>query len=87
LESLVTQLTDNALIGVDLGDGYRKVRLQNRDKNKGKSSGYRVITFVIEQTDDGDEIYLVTVWDKSEDDSISVAEIETLSRETIEKEV
>ena len=46
-----------------------KIRLaiKSKSKGKGKSGGARVITYVV--TEDG-EVYLLTIYDKSEFDSV-----------------
>lgn len=44
-----------------------KIRLAIKSKGKGKSGGARVITYVLT---DNNEIYLLTIYDKSEFDSI-----------------
>lgn len=40
---------NNHKIGVDLGNGYRKVRMAITSKGKGKSGGCRVITLDVSQ--------------------------------------
>jgi hypothetical protein len=50
-----------------LGNNAFKVRLAIKSKGKGKSGGARVITYLI--TEDK-EVYLLTIFDKSELDSI-----------------
>ena len=65
-------------MGKDLGSGVRKIRMAVKSKGKGKSGGMRVITFnvIVDQTDT--EITLLTVYDKSEKESISDKEIKML---------
>lgn len=41
----LADLEANPLLGTDLGNGVRKVRLAITSKRKGKSGGARVITF------------------------------------------
>jgi hypothetical protein len=43
--SLVKDLSENNLMGTDLGGGIRKIRLASKSKKKGKSGGFRVIIF------------------------------------------
>ncbi len=43
LRELVKELMQNPTVGVDLGNGVRKVRMAISDKGKGKSHGARVI--------------------------------------------
>ncbi len=65
-------LNSNPKAGIDLGSNFYKLRLQNSDKNKGKSSGYRVITYFI---DENDVIYLVTIYDKSDIINVSTEKL------------
>lgn len=56
----------------------RKIRMAVKSKGKGKSGGMRVITFnvIIDRTDT--EITLLSMYDKSEKESISDKEIKML---------
>ena len=75
LQAFVDELFQNPNMGKDLGSGVRKIRMAVKSKGKGKSGGMRVITFnVITDT----EITLLTVYDKSEKESISDKEIKML---------
>jgi len=47
LKQFKKELLQNPTMGVDLGDGARKVRMAVSSKNKGKSGGARVITFQV----------------------------------------
>ena len=77
-------LIENPAMGTDLGNGVRKIRMAVKSKGKGKSGGVRVITFnvVINETDT--KITLLTVYDKSEQETISDKEIRIMLR-SIEK--
>lgn len=70
LFNLVEILTDNPTHGVSLGAGLYKIRLGSESKGGGKSGGFRVITYYLEQTPDGETLYLVTIYDKSEESSV-----------------
>ena len=78
LQAFVDELSQNPNMGKDLGSGVRKIRMAVKSKEKGKSGGMRVITFnvIVDQTDT--EITLLTVYDKSEKESISDKEIKML---------
>ncbi|HLP21610.1 MAG TPA: type II toxin-antitoxin system RelE/ParE family toxin [Chitinophagales bacterium] len=67
LAELEKTLLANPTAGTSLGNNAYKVRVSVKSKGKGKSGGMRVITFVI--TEDK-EIYLLTIYDKSEMDSV-----------------
>ena len=58
-----------------MGGGVRKVRMSIKSKGKGKSGGDRVITFNYLLDDENRDIKLMTVYDKSERETISDKEI------------
>lgn len=78
MEAFVSELSQNPNMGTDLGNGVRKIRMAVKSKGKGKSGGMRVITFnvIIDRTDT--EITLLSMYDKSEKESISDKEIKML---------
>ena len=67
LSELFEALTMNPETGTPLGNNAYKVRLAIRSKGKGKSGGGRVVTYVITEEK---EVYLLTIYDKSELDNI-----------------
>jgi mRNA-degrading endonuclease RelE of RelBE toxin-antitoxin system len=75
LLSLIDELELNPFTGIPLKNGYYKIRLSIKSKGKGKSGGARVITFVkiISET-----VFLVSIYDKSEQSDISNDELEKL---------
>lgn len=75
LDSLVEELAQNPYLGVDLGRNLRKVRLAISSKGKGKSDGARVITLVVEVSDDKTQIGLQYIYDKSEKESVTDKEL------------
>ena len=72
---LIAGLKESPRQGIDLGAGLFKIRLASKSKGKGKSGGLRVITYYIEQVGDDEVVYLVTIYDKSEEDSIDRADL------------
>lgn len=78
LKVLEKELCSNPNLGVDLGGGVRKIRMQISSKGKGKSGGARVISVNIYATVDETSINLLYIYDKSERSSISRKEIEEL---------
>jgi mRNA-degrading endonuclease RelE of RelBE toxin-antitoxin system len=58
--------------------GARKVRISNKDSNKGKSGGFRLLYYFI--TDD-EEIYLLALYSKSEDENYSDAQIREILKQ------
>ena len=76
--SLIAELKANPTLGTPLGDDCYKIRLAIGSKNKGKSGGARVITYVVVEDI---AIYLLTIYDKSEQDSISDKELKVMIKE------
>jgi len=72
IEELGKSLERNPIQGTSIGKNCYKIRLAIRSKNVGKSGGARVITHVkiIKQT-----VYLLSIYDKSEQPSIGDKEI------------
>ena len=68
-------LSSNPRQGKDLGAGFYKIRLSSESKGGGKSGGFRVITYYIEQKGDTQTIFLVTIYDKSEESSVDKKEL------------
>ncbi|MDE3144493.1 MAG: type II toxin-antitoxin system RelE/ParE family toxin [Bacteroidota bacterium] len=64
LNNVLSQTPD---LGTPLGNNIFKIRLAVKSKGKGKSGGMRTITFKI---DKNKEVYLLTIYNKSEMASI-----------------
>ena len=75
LERLQDELLANPTAGADLGDGVHKVRIAIASKNRGKSHGARVITYVYKIDEESGIITLLTIYDKEKVDTISAEEI------------
>lgn len=76
--SLRDELMLNPMLGVDLGGGVRKVRMQITSKGKGKSGGARVITMLIQRSEDLNEVGLHYIFDKSELENITDKELSAI---------
>lgn len=75
LALLEKSLIANPKQGADLGGGLYKIRLAVKSKGKGKSGGYRIITYVVTAIHDALIINLIYIYDKSEEATISKSEI------------
>ena len=80
LEQLEKELKDNPEFGEPLGANLYKVRLASKDKGKGKSGGFRVITYLMQEQNDLCEIFLITIYDKSEKSTIAKSTLIKLVR-------
>ncbi|MCG3166128.1 MAG: hypothetical protein POELPBGB_01904 [Bacteroidia bacterium] len=70
LEALEKSLILNPEQGTNLGANLYKIRLAVESKGKGKSGGFRIITYLVKQDKEQTEIYMLTIYDKSEEGSI-----------------
>ena len=75
LGALVDMLSSDPTIGTPLGSGSFKIRIAIASKGKGKSGGGRVITHVRVVSN---RVYLLTIYDKSEKDTLSDKELKEL---------
>lgn len=75
LQELVAVLAEDPAQGTALGKGCYKVRMSIASKGKGKSGGARVITCV---RIIGHQVWLLTIYDKSQRASISDKELKHL---------
>lgn len=75
LADLFETLKENPTIGTPLGNDVYKIRLAIASKGKGKSAGARVISYV--QVNDT-TVLLLSIYNKSDKDSISDKEIKEL---------
>lgn len=70
IDMLIEELLDNPTLGVSLGAGLYKIRLASKSKGGGKSGGFRVITYLIVESENKTDIHLITMFDKSEESNI-----------------
>lgn len=83
IEKLAEQLEDDAQIGISLGSGLYKIRLSVESKGGGKSGGFRVISYIVYQEPESSDVYLVTLYDKSEDNSFKKESLVKLIKKII----
>ncbi|MDO6440292.1 type II toxin-antitoxin system RelE/ParE family toxin [Cyclobacterium sp. 1_MG-2023] len=72
LQHLIETLVENPVLGIRLGHNLYKIRMKISSKNKGKSGGARVITFIV--TEDR-EVYLLHIYDKSQLENLTKEQI------------
>lgn len=78
LKKFEKELLKNPEIGDKLGDNTRKIRMAIASKGKGKRGGARIIACNVLISIENTNIYLLTIYDKSEQDSITEQEIRRL---------
>jgi len=75
---LIDELKENPTTGINLGNNTYKTRMAISSKGKGKSGGARVITYFV---DKDNIVYLLSIYDKSEEVNISDSEIKNILKE------
>ena len=75
IKVLGQSLEENPKQGTSLGNNVYKIRLSIASKQKGKSGGARIITFVKVENE---TIYFLTIYSKGEKDTINDNEIKLL---------
>ena len=78
LEVLENILLQNPEQGEPLGANLYKIRLASKDKGKSKSGGFRIITYLVQEQKLYFEIYLITIYDKSEESTILSSSLKKL---------
>ena len=76
-KSLIESLKENPFLGVAIGHQCYKIRMAIGSKGKGKRGGARVISHI--QIMD-EKIYLLSIYDKSEIENLSDAQVSDLLR-------
>jgi len=84
LEEFKKEYNENQDIGIDLGEGFRKIRVAIKSKNKGKRGGARIITYDVFVKTEDKIVILVEIYDKSEVSSLSDSEYGTALKEFLE---
>jgi mRNA-degrading endonuclease RelE of RelBE toxin-antitoxin system len=76
LLELEKDLIENPRLGVSYGKNIYKIRLEG--EGKGKSGGYRVLTYVVDESQEDTVVFLVTIFSKTEESTIKKADAENL---------
>jgi mRNA-degrading endonuclease RelE of RelBE toxin-antitoxin system len=75
VDLFVQTLKENPITGTSLGNDCYKTRIQIKSKGKGKSSGARIITYIKLIRE---KVYLLSIYDKSQRDTITPKEIKQI---------
>ncbi len=67
LKTLNQSLLENPKLGIELSSRLYKMRLENSSSNTGKSGGFRVIYYYI---DEDENLYLLKIYSKTELENI-----------------
>ncbi len=74
LQKVIKDITLNPTLGQELGANIYKIRVANSSVPTGKSGGFRVITYY----KSGEDLYLITIYSKTEQDSITTKKLQAI---------
>jgi mRNA-degrading endonuclease RelE of RelBE toxin-antitoxin system len=75
IDKLILNLAENPYLGIPYGNKIYKIRLADKSKGSGKSGGFRVMYYHLNNTSDGIEILLITIYDKSNLSTVTKSEV------------
>ena len=75
IDNFLLSLESRDDLGVELKPNVYKVRISNTNKNKGKSAGYRLLTYV---TLVENELHLLYIYDKGSIGNLSESEVDAM---------
>lgn len=78
LRMLYAELNSNPRTGTPLRRNCYKVRILIKSKGKGKSGGGRIITYLVEESFEQMRIFLLSIYDKSEINTLTDNDIVNL---------
>ena len=79
LKELIVKLQDEPTLGTYLAEGFYKIRLKNSSVPTGKSGGFRVITYFVQN----ETLYLVSMYSKSDTDTILIDKLKEIISNSI----
>ena len=82
IDNFLNSIKSKNDLGIKLKSNIFKARIKNSDKNKGKSAGYRLISYlaIVEN-----QLQLLYIYDKSKIENLSENEIDKLIIEQVDK--
>lgn len=75
IDEFLDNIDDIKDLGIPLGHNLYKVRIKNTDNNKGKSGGYRLITYLQLREN---ELTLIYIYSKSDLENISESVLDNI---------
>jgi len=86
IRELSEELQENPKLGIFLGNDIYKIRVANSSKNIGKSGGFRVITYFLDEEDfeENKTVYLLEIYEKNFIENIATNELIKLVKKEFE---
>ena len=76
--NLILLLSENPTTGTSLGENCFKIRIAIASKNKGKSGGAKIITYLMLKDK---SVFLLTIYDKAEKQNVTEKELKEIIKE------
>jgi mRNA-degrading endonuclease RelE of RelBE toxin-antitoxin system len=81
MNAFLNSISSKKDLGIEIKSNIFKARIKNSDKNKGKSAGYRLISYLALVDN---ELHLLYIYDKSKIENLTENEIDKLIIEQID---
>jgi mRNA-degrading endonuclease RelE of RelBE toxin-antitoxin system len=75
MDNFFNSITSKNDLGIEIKSNIFKARIKNSDKNRGKSAGYRLISYLAIVDN---EVHLLYIYDKSKIENLTENEIDKL---------
>ncbi|MDD5201601.1 MAG: hypothetical protein PHH41_00510 [Sulfurimonas sp.] len=75
IDNFLNSISSKEDLGIELKSNIFKTRIKNSDTNKGKSAGYRLISYIALIDN---ELHLLYIYDKSKLENLTEKEIDNL---------
>jgi len=75
IDDFLNSIDSKEDLGIELKSNVFKVRIKNSNKNRGKSAGYRLISYL---KITNDQLHLLYIYDKSKLENLTEKEIDNL---------
>ena len=82
VDNFLNSIKSKEDLGIELKSNVFKARIKNSDKNRGKSAGYRLISYLAIRKN---ELHLLYIYDKSKIENLTEDEIDRLIIEQLDK--
>ena len=83
IDCFLDNIQDLNDLGVSLGNNLYKARIKNTDNNKGKSGGYRLITYLQVKNN---ELTMIYIYSKSELENVNESVLDSIILSTFDKD-
>ena len=85
IENLADELIQNPYAGESYGNNIYKIRLADKSKGRGKSGGFRVLYYLAIKQEETIAITLMTIFNKSEIDTINKKDADLILKQILEE--